>query len=59
MREYKLVVLGSGGVGKSALVTSAFLKSTHYFIYYKWSLYTVFVVFFSLVCSIYSGDYLD
>lgn len=30
MREYKLVVLGSGGVGKSALVTSAFLKSTHY-----------------------------
>jgi len=26
MREYKLVVLGSGGVGKSALVCKTFFK---------------------------------
>lgn len=30
MREYKLVVLGSGGVGKSALVSFALFKCTHH-----------------------------
>lgn len=32
MREYKLVVLGSGGVGKSALVCSPFFLCTEHYV---------------------------
>lgn len=56
MREYKLVVLGSGGVGKSALVCSALFKCTHHccIIYLHFIQFiTFFVVVFSWVYSIY------
>ena len=41
MREYKLVVLGSGGVGKSALVSSVWL---YYQITYVHTNATVFLL---------------
>lgn len=46
MREYKLVVLGSGGVGKSALVSSGLFKCTHHCCIMGIHFITVFVVGF-------------
>lgn len=43
MREYKLVVLGSGGVGKSALVSMR---------QFKYGFFETYCIFFSLIHSL-------
>lgn len=56
MREYKLVVLGSGGVGKSALVS--ILSSSYLFIslfFFVQFLFNVQFDFLSVKIQLYKG----
>ena len=53
MREYKLVVLGSGGVGKSALA-SFFFFFFYYFILFYFLCYVM--LFYCILCGVEMGS---